>query len=63
MAENETLAGELSEFKLQLEKIVYEAKESAITNEGLKEQNVDLVAELEEARVRLARLYCIPYGV
>lgn len=58
-AENETLTGELSEFKLQLERIVFEAKESAITNDALKEQNVDLAAELEEARVRSSCL--IPF--
>ena len=47
------MTGELSELKLQLERLVYESKEAAITTDAMREQNTDLAAELEELRVRL----------
>jgi kinesin family protein 5 len=48
------MAGELSDLRLQLERIVYESKETAITTDAMREQNVDLASELEELRVRFA---------
>lgn len=43
--------GELSDLRLQLERLVYESKEAAITTDAMREQNVDLAGELEELRV------------
>lgn len=57
--ENKTMTGELSELRLQLERLVYESKEAAITTDAMREQNTDLAAELEELRVRL--LHCSSY--
>jgi len=45
------MTGEVSEMKLQLEKLVYESKEAAITSDAMKEQNGELERELEELRV------------
>ena len=50
--ENKSMTSELSELKLQLERLVYESKEAAITTDAMREQNTDLAAELEELRVR-----------
>ena len=46
------MTSELSELKLQLERLVYESKEAAITTDAMREQNTDLAAELDELRVR-----------
>lgn len=46
------MTGEVSELKLQLERLVYEGKEIAITTDAMREQNSDLGAEVEELRVR-----------
>lgn len=48
------MTGELSDLRLQLERLVYESKEAAITTDAMKEQNVDLAGELEEMRVSIA---------
>lgn len=48
--DNKTMAGEINEIRLQLEKVTYEHKEAAITMDILKEQNQDLTSELEEVR-------------
>lgn len=45
------MIGELREMKSQLEKLVYESKEAAINAEAMREQNGDLVGELEDLRV------------
>lgn len=42
---------DLSELRLQLEKLVYESKEASITSDVMREQNVDLSLELEELKV------------
>ena len=53
-AENKSMTGQLSDLRLQLERLVYESKEAAITSDAMKEQNADLAGELEELRVRLS---------
>ncbi|KAL8280862.1 hypothetical protein RQP46_006866 [Phenoliferia psychrophenolica] len=55
-SENKTMTAELSELKLQLERIVYESKEAAITTDAMREQNTDLAAELEELRKSMNEL-------
>jgi regulator of replication initiation timing len=47
------MSTELSDVKLQLQKIEYESKESAINVESLKETNQDLHTELEELKKSL----------
>lgn len=49
--ENKSMAGQLSELKLQMERLLYESKEAAITTDAMREQNTDLATELEELRV------------
>lgn len=48
--ENKDMSSEINEMKLQLERVSYEHKESAITMDILREQNADLTQELEELR-------------
>ena len=55
-SENKTLTADLGELKLQMERIVYEQKEAAITSDALREQNTDLANEAEELRKQLAEL-------
>lgn len=52
--DNKAMAGELSELKLQLERLRFESKEAAITTESIKEQNTDLTTELNEVKKALA---------
>ncbi|KAI9313464.1 kinesin heavy chain [Dichotomocladium elegans] len=54
--ENQQMTSELSDLRLQLQKISYESKENAITVESLKEANQDLMAELEELKKNLAEV-------
>lgn len=54
--ENQQMTSELSELRLQLQKISYESKENAITVDSLKEANQDLMAELEELKKNLAEM-------
>lgn len=54
--ENQEMTSELSDLRLQLQKISYESKENAITVESLKEANQDLMAELEELKKNLAEV-------
>ncbi|KAM0745937.1 kinesin heavy chain [Meredithblackwellia eburnea MCA 4105] len=54
--ENKSMTGELSELKLQLERLVYESKEAAITTDAMREQNTDLAAELEDLRKSMSEL-------
>ncbi|UZJ54529.1 hypothetical protein CBS101457_003849 [Exobasidium rhododendri] len=51
--ENKDMSSEINEMKLQLERVSYEHKESAITMDIVKEQNIDLTQELEELRKSL----------
>lgn len=53
------MTSEVSEMKLQLEKLVYESKEAAITSDAMKEQNGELERELEELRVSSDDLQCL----
>ena len=53
LSENKSMTSEVSDMKLQLEKLVYESKEAAITSDAMKEQNGELEKELEELRVSL----------
>lgn len=52
--ENQQMTAELSELRLQLQKISYESKENAIHVDSLREANQDLMAELEELKKNLA---------
>lgn len=45
------MSGQVSDLKLQLERLTYESKEAAITTDAMREQNIDLGNELEELRV------------
>ncbi|GAA6062684.1 hypothetical protein JCM10212_002507 [Sporobolomyces blumeae] len=56
LSENKSMAGEVSDLRLQLEKLVYESKEAAITSDAMKEQNGELERELEELRKSVADL-------
>ncbi|KAI7866074.1 hypothetical protein BDF14DRAFT_940381 [Spinellus fusiger] len=54
--ENQQMTSELSDLRLQLQKISYESKENAITVDSLKEANQDLVAEMEELKKSLVEV-------
>ncbi|OIW28414.1 kinesin-domain-containing protein [Coniochaeta ligniaria NRRL 30616] len=51
--ENERLTTEVNEFKMQLERLVFESKEGQITMDGLKEANAELTAELDEVKQQM----------
>lgn len=51
--ENERLTTEANEFKMQLERLVFESKEGQITMDGLKEANAELTAELDELKQQM----------
>ncbi|CAO3695823.1 unnamed protein product [Rhizopus stolonifer] len=51
--ENQQMSTELSNLKLQLQKISFESKENAINVDSLKEANTELLNELEELRKNL----------
>ncbi|KAB5577718.1 P-loop containing nucleoside triphosphate hydrolase protein [Coniochaeta sp. 2T2.1] len=51
--ENERLTSEVNEFKMQLERLVFESKEGQITMDGLKEANAELTAELDEVKQQM----------
>jgi kinesin family protein 5 len=51
--ENERLTSEANEFKMQLERLVFESKETLITMDGLKEANSELTAELDEVKQQM----------
>lgn len=51
--DNEKLNGEVSELKMQLERIAFESKEALITMDGLKEANSELTTELDEVKQQL----------
>ena len=54
--DNQQMTAELSEVKVELEKVSYDSKESAITVDSLKEANEELTAELQELRKTLAQV-------
>lgn len=54
--ENQQMTSELSELRLQLQKISYESKENAIHVDSLREANQELVNELEELKKNLAEM-------
>ncbi|SPO06007.1 related to kinesin [Cephalotrichum gorgonifer] len=51
--ENERLAAETNEFKMQIERVTFEGKEVQISMDALKEQNSELTAELDEVKQHL----------
>ncbi|EPS33096.1 hypothetical protein PDE_08058 [Penicillium oxalicum 114-2] len=51
--DNERLATELNELRMQLEKVSYESKEAGITMDGLREANAELTSELDEVKQQL----------
>ncbi|KAF3928811.1 Kinesin-1 [Orbilia brochopaga] len=51
--DNERLTTEVSELKMNLEKVSFESKEALITMDGLKEANLELTAELDEVKQHL----------
>jgi kinesin family protein 5 len=54
--ENQLMTSELSNLRLQLQKISYESKENAITVDSLKEANHELISELEELKKSLIEI-------
>ncbi|GAA5965702.1 hypothetical protein JCM21900_001566 [Sporobolomyces salmonicolor] len=56
LSENKAMTGEVSELRLQLERLVYESKEAAITADAMREQNTELEKELEELRRSVVEL-------
>ncbi|KAG1450733.1 hypothetical protein G6F56_008260 [Rhizopus delemar] len=54
--ENQTMTTEVSELRLQLQKISFESKENAITVDSLKEANQELISELEELKKNLIEI-------
>lgn len=54
--ENQAMTSELSNLRLQLQKISYESKENAITVDSLKEANQELISELEELKKSLVEM-------
>ncbi|EWC46073.1 kinesin heavy chain [Drechslerella stenobrocha 248] len=51
--DNERLVAEVSDLKMNLEKVSFESKEALITMDGLKEANLELTAELDEVKQHL----------
>ncbi|KAL2024012.1 hypothetical protein VTK56DRAFT_247 [Thermocarpiscus australiensis] len=51
--DNERLASEVNEFKMQLERLAFENKEAQITMDGLKDANSELTAELDELKQQM----------
>lgn len=50
---NGKLSDEVSEMKMQLERVTYEGKEASITMDSLKEANSELTTELDEVKQQL----------
>jgi kinesin family protein 5 len=53
LRENERLTSEINEFKMQIERLTYESKETIITVDSLKDANGDLTTELDELKQQL----------
>lgn len=51
--DNERLQGDANDFKMSIEKIQFESKETLITMDGLKEANTELTAELDDVKHQL----------
>ena len=51
--DNEKLNSEISELRMQLERVAFEGKEASITMDGLKEANSELTTELDEVKQHL----------
>ncbi|CAK7266583.1 Kinesin heavy chain [Sporothrix epigloea] len=51
--DNERLTSDINEFKMQLERLMFEGKEAQITMDGLKEANSELTTELDELKQQL----------
>ncbi|KAI9253013.1 kinesin heavy chain [Sporodiniella umbellata] len=54
--DNQAMTGEVDDLKLQLQKIIYESKENAIAVDTLKEENNELLNELEELKKSLIEI-------
>ena len=52
-SDNERLQSEANDFKMQMEKIQFESKETMITMDSLKEANAELTSELDEVKNQL----------
>lgn len=52
-SDNERLQSEANEFKMQVEKISFESKETMITMDSLKDANKELTAELDDVKSQL----------
>lgn len=55
-AENKTMASDLNDLRLQVEKLSYENKEATILGDAIREQNNDLTTELEELKKTIVEL-------
>ena len=51
--ESERLQGECNDFRMQIERIQFESKETIITMDGLKEANAELTMELDDLKHQL----------
>ncbi|KAK2067799.1 hypothetical protein P8C59_001506 [Phyllachora maydis] len=51
--QNERLTTDVNEFKMQLERLLFENKEAQITMDGLKEANSELTTELDELKQQM----------
>jgi kinesin family protein 5 len=56
LQENKAMSAQLNELRLQVEKLEFDNKESVITIDILKEQNVDAKNELEEFKRTITEL-------
>ncbi|CAG8457193.1 6083_t:CDS:10 [Paraglomus brasilianum] len=54
--ENKTMVAQLTDLRLQLEKVTYENKDSAITLDGLRESHQETLNELEALKKQLVEL-------
>ncbi|KAI9672879.1 MAG: Kinesin heavy chain [Trizodia sp. TS-e1964] len=53
LRDSERLNGEVSEIRMQLEKVSFESREAYITIDGLKEANLELTNELDELKQQM----------
>lgn len=51
--DNEHMSSQVSELRMQLERVAFESKEAVITMDGLKEANSELTVELDEVKQQL----------
>jgi len=50
------MSSKVNEFKIQLEKITFENKETTIMMDSLKESNQELSKEVEDLKVRINQI-------